>query len=125
MPEWWRVSDHRFKWIVAHVCYGSRILSAEPWRHIFPVWLSYSEDIHALLVTDSDITVWASLGKSIVDAAVSSRTIKGVAYRVRAAYWKKMAELMDSTDLLDGRNLIHEMHLQRALDCITTSEDLA
>lgn len=115
LPDWWQISDHHFEWILAHVCYGARVLSTESWEGVFPAWLSYSEDIHAFLINTSDIDLWANLGKSIVDAAVTTRTVAALEDRVRAAYYEKIAELKDSWNT---RNSLHKMHLQKAMESI-------
>jgi hypothetical protein len=118
LPDWWQISNHRFGYLVAHVCFGARVLAAEPWKQVFPEWLSYNEDIHAFLANDDDIALWVNLGKSIVDAAVHSANVRSLSNRVRAAYLQKMADLMDS---LTTRNVVHEMHLQKAMDSLETS----
>jgi len=121
LSEWWLISNHRFKRLVAHVCYGARILGTEPWQGVFPSWLSYKEDIHALQSTESDRKMWAELGKAVVDATVESKTIQALAYRLRAAYFMKMAELKDCSS--DGTDALHAIHLQMLIDGLKTSED--
>jgi hypothetical protein len=118
LPDWWEISNHRFGYLVAHVCFGARVLGAEPWKQVFPDWLSYNEDIRAFMGSDEDIELWVNLGKSIVDAAVHSENVRSLANRVRAIYLEKMADLMDC---LNTRNAVHEMHLQKAMDSLETS----
>jgi hypothetical protein len=118
--DWWYTQDHEFDLMVAHVCNGHRILSREEWQQIFPKWISYDIDIHALLMNSRDNKLWGEIGASIVKAAVETDTIKTLKARIHDAYRQKMAQIRNSGM---RRDIIHLLHFQRAMDGLTSNEE--
>ncbi len=122
---WWQTSNHRFEMMVAHVCRGKSILNKRDWRPVFPKWVSYTADIRAFLPTSRDRKIWARIGKAIIDAAVSTRSPGALKDRICAAYLEAMAQLKESYKLPGTeRNIIHILHVQKALDGVMSNEDL-
>lgn len=117
--QWWQIPSHRFERVVAHVCHGQRILSKKSWRSVFPLWVSYAVDIHALLVEARDREIWAGIAKATVDSIVKTSTVATLKEEIRLSYLRTMVQLRDSGI---ERDIVHILHFQKAMDGITSSE---
>jgi len=118
--EWWNESGYQVQALVAHVCHGCRILNRESWRAIFPNWVSYTVDIHALLVEKRDRQIWALIAKAIVDATQEYDSVVGLKERICASYLEAMEDLSESNM---ERDIVHMLHFQKAMDGIMSSDE--
>jgi hypothetical protein len=105
--------------IVAHVCRGKAVLDNQLWRATFPAWVSYDVSIDAYLGSKHSQQVWGDIAKAIVDSTLESRTPRGLADRIRAAYLSKMADLRDFGQPED---VVHIINIQKAMEGLVFSK---
>jgi hypothetical protein len=117
-PPWWHNSSMPSEILVAHVCYGERVLTKNDWSKIFPRWISYRNRIDALMHDPGDKAIWAQIALDVINATIESPNVLSLSHQLKAVYESKMAEL--SADI-QGSNVLHLMHFQNALENLVSS----
>jgi hypothetical protein len=117
---WWQAPTVTFRILVAHVCNGAAILNAQPWRAVFPQWVSYDGWVGGYYETPIARARWGRIADATLDATADGGTPRSIANRIRFAYIREMVDIEDNGRDEDGDPLTY-MFFQDALETLTIS----